>query len=618
MGRILKYGAGINIQILLFLLYFSLMGIMLMKGDTINMDKNLSSHPRLIFADIEKDKIFRRLKTDINILKIHDSIISECGTICELPLLKRKLTGIRLLSVSREALKRIFYLSYTYRITEELQYADRAIAEMVNVCGFEDWNPNHFLDVAEMTMAIAIGYDWLYDVIPSDKKRIIVDAIYKKAFIPSRDPKLAWFYNAKNNWNSVCNAGLLYGAIAVYNELPDISDAIIRRCIDSNPNVMSVYAPDGCYPEGYNYWGYGTLFQVLIIDALERNFGNDFGLSGKQGFLQSAKFMQFISAPSGDCFNFSDSPLVDKVNIPMWWFAKRNNDVSLLYVENMRLDDNIVNVAEARFLPLLPIFASRLDAKDIAMPTENYWFGNGVTPIFVYRSGWNRSMDSYLAVKGGSPSTSHAHMDAGSFVYEYAGVRWASDLGMQDYNSLESKGVKVWDSSQNGQRWEVMRMRNDFHNTLTVDSGLHIVKSNAQIKYTFCNPSRKGAVVDLTSSLGKLKMARREISLDSDDHLIVIDSLCTKDYPTDISWIMVTYANARVVNDSCIELKKGDRFMYLKLDTKESLMPQILSNKPVHRYDASNGESVRVGFTGKLSPNKECILKVTLSPADSV
>ena len=30
---------------------------------------------------------------------------------------------------------------------------------MLAIAQFADWNPSHFLDVAEMTMGMAIGYD---------------------------------------------------------------------------------------------------------------------------------------------------------------------------------------------------------------------------------------------------------------------------------------------------------------------------------------------------------------------------------------------------------------------------------------------------------------------------
>ena len=37
---------------------------------------------------------------------------------------------------------------------------------------------------------------------------------------------------------------------------------------------------------------------------------------------------------------------------------------------------------------------------------------------------------------------------------------WGIDLGMQNYLSLESRGVNLWDQFQEGQRWEVFRLGN--------------------------------------------------------------------------------------------------------------------------------------------------------------
>lgn len=117
------------------------------------------------------------------------------------------------------------------------------------------------------------------------------------------------------------------------------------------------------------------------------------------------------------------------------------------------------------------------DLSNIQPPSCRFWHNGGKTPVFIYRGGWNSKKDSYLAVKGGSPLTSHAHMDAGSFIYEREGIRWGIDLGMQNYLSLESRGVNLWDQSQEGQRWEVFRLGNMAHNTLTINNKRHLVNS---------------------------------------------------------------------------------------------------------------------------------------------
>ncbi len=527
--------------------------------------------------------------------------------------LERKLTGVRLLNVSREALRRIFYLSYGYRMTGDQRYSERAIKEMLNVCTFSDWHPDHFLDVAEMTMAVAIGYDWLYDNISEKDRRNIATAVKEKAFAPSKINKYNYFYRRAYNWNQVCNAGLLYGAIAFKDELPEEADEIISKCIESNPKALDCYLPDGGYPEGYGYWSYGTTSEILLIDALLTSFGTDFGIMPSKGFLDTAKFMTFMTAPSGRCFNFSDTEDQSHGNIASWWFAAHTGDTSLLGEEMKYLSSGNFKVGEIRLLPALPVFASRINDIDTVKMSANFWISHGVTPVFIYRSGWDSDDDSYLAIKGGSPSTTHAHMDAGSFVYEYNGERWASDLGMQSYNSLEGKGINLWDTKQDGQRWDILRMNNLYHNTLTVNNSKHIVDSHAPIIHTFTSNVRKGAVIDLTNTLDVFKCAYRSVCLDSNDYLFVSDSITVGEDYADLIWIMVTEATPQIINDSIV-LSKNGKEMIMTFDSSIRIQPKIWTNEPIHDYDAPNNGSMRVGFEAILPPNKTSVLRVRLTP----
>ena len=97
------------------------------------------------------------------------------------------------------------------------------------------------------------------------------------------------------------------------------------------------------------------------------------------------------------------------------------------------------------------------------------------------RSSWSDSSAIYVGLKAGSPSVNHAHMDVGSFIMEADGVRWAMDFGMQNYESLESNGVDLWNSKQDSQRWQVFRYNNFVHNTLTVNNSLQRVAGQATI-----------------------------------------------------------------------------------------------------------------------------------------
>jgi hypothetical protein len=120
-------------------------------------------HPRIMLLKGEEAAIKKSISESMVWNKMHNAIIEESDKIIPLPPIERIQIGRRLLDKSREALRRLFYLSYAYRTTGDAKYAERAEKEMVYIAQFSDWNPTHFLDVAEMTMAMAIGYDWLYD-----------------------------------------------------------------------------------------------------------------------------------------------------------------------------------------------------------------------------------------------------------------------------------------------------------------------------------------------------------------------------------------------------------------------------------------------------------------------
>ena len=88
----------------------------------------------------------------------------------------------------------------------------------VEAASFSDWNPSHFLDVGEMTMALAIGYDWLYPQLSVQTKEAIEKAIVEKGLKPSFDERYNWFVNAVHNWSQVCHAGVTYGALAIWEK----------------------------------------------------------------------------------------------------------------------------------------------------------------------------------------------------------------------------------------------------------------------------------------------------------------------------------------------------------------------------------------------------------------
>ena len=123
------------------------------------------------------------------------------------------------------------------------------------------------------------------------------------------------------------------------------------------------------------------------------------------------------------------------------WIFRHTGDASFLYPELRYMEaSGYRRLCEERLFPMVLIALGGDAPAHIDPPAGRYYQCGGTTPVFVYRSGWESQEDNYLGVKGGLAMSSHSHLDQGSFYFESDGVTWATDLGMQDYNSLESIG----------------------------------------------------------------------------------------------------------------------------------------------------------------------------------
>ncbi|MFV0605112.1 MAG: heparinase II/III family protein [Niabella sp.] len=582
----------------------------------ITTNVKLPKHPRLLLFAGEEKNINLLLQKDKRWRQIHQTIESEGMKMLQFPLLERKQIGRRLLSVSREALRRIFYMAYLHRVTGDKKILDRCKKELLNVCKFSDWNPSHFLDVAEMTTAVAIGYDWLYDQLSRTERKIIEAAIWEKGIEPSKNKKHNWFLRATNNWNQVCNAGMVYGALAVYEKHPKEAIAIINRSIQSLPKAMGQYAPDGGYPEGYGYWDYGTSFNVLLISALQKAVGTDFGLKQQPGFMKTADYFQQMVGPTGRIFSYSDVNQKEGGLAPAsFWFAKENKQPWLLFNIKRDLDRGIEGLENIRLLPAALIFGSDISFDNVSSPPSLYWVGKGVNPIAIMRTSWVDTNAIYLCLKAGSPSVSHGHMDIGSFVLDAMGERWAMDFGMQNYESLESKGVKIWNGGQYDDRWRVFRYNNYAHSTLTVNDSLQRVKGYATITAFENNPNCVSAATDMSSVYqGQLTSANRRVGILDGSKVVILDTLVNTNKNATIRWAMLTPAKIISINNREIVLEQNQKKMGMRINCSTPVKAASWSTTPPQNYDAPNPGTVLVGFTLQASPNEKITIKVILEP----
>lgn len=556
--------------------------------------------------DPELDRFLDKLEDEARALKMTDPSIYQ-------------MQGRRLLHVSREVLRRVMLLSLAYHTTGDAHLAERAAKEMLAAAAFADWNPSHFLDTAEMTTALAIGYDWLYDWLPATTRRTVREAIVEKGLRPGLSTeKPQGFYKATNNWNQVCLGGMALGALAVWEDEPELAQQIIEMVPRYNPNGLKSYAPDGVYPEGPMYWGYGTTYQVILLAALETALGDDFGLSQSPGFLRTAEaYLQTIT-PTGMCYNFFDG--IERMGLEpaLFWFAARLGRPELLKfeAESLRRFVDRKTGGGSRFLPLIALWWPKPSATTtVNLPL--HWRGNGANPLAVFRTSWDDEKAMYLGLKGGAANLSHGHMDAGSFIFEWGGVRWAEDLGMQDYLSLESKGIGLWDFKQEGQRWTVFRLNNFSHNTLTIGGALHRVTGRAEI-VAFSDAAEQGmAVVDLSPVFdGQARRVQRGFLFRPNRHVLIRDELEGLKAGESVRWAMVTGSDVKFEKNRAL-LRQDGRLLQVHLLKPGDASFELLDiATPKNSYDAPNPGKKMLTVSVQSPANGSLDIVVILQPGD--
>jgi len=268
-------------------------------------------HPRLILTD----ERLAEIKEDIKHNKLRAAcvqmLIKDANAMLTASALEHKLVGPRMLHVSRMCVDRMYTLGLAWRLTGDERYARAMRDNLLTVCAFNDWNPPHFLDTAEMTHGVAIGYDWLYNWLDDDTKKKIRKSMIKNGIEPG-----IIRYNANGkiwtvspyNWNLVCNGGLVIGALALADsEAVDKALFILEHARKSMPLAISTYEPDGAWPEGIGYWGYATEYYVYAMDALGTALGTDFGLSKNEGVARASDFPLIAAGPTGLTFNYADA-----------------------------------------------------------------------------------------------------------------------------------------------------------------------------------------------------------------------------------------------------------------------------------------------------------------------
>ncbi len=503
-----------------------------------------ADHPRLLLTDARLEELKVLSKTDSQLSQYVKDVIDQADKDYLKAPIQYILIGPRLLDKSRECMNRVYSLSFAYRWTGNKYYLYKAVANLKNVCDFPDWNPSHFLDVAEMSHAVAIGYDWLYNDIDQETREFIRKALFKKglyegvkAYTVSTYP-YKWWTKVDHNWNQVCNSGLLIGAIAAAEEDTAASSVIISNAIKNLPYAIRSYGPDGAWGEGPGYWDYATSYTAFGLSALETGMGNTFGLSAIKGLSETGYFPVYSAGPTGYFLNFADAGEKSKLGAPSaeMWLATEfgKNELSDFIIDQLK-----TRTASAHHVIWFKPYASA----GVSKPLDKY-FGGGVE-VFLSRSAWSDPNALFAGIKAGYNKVNHAHLDLGNFEFDALGVRWARDLGSDDYNLPGYFSG----TSQTSQRWTYYRLNSFSHNIPVLGNKNQDITASSTITKYSAGVDEPFAIIDFTSAYREFaSSAKRGMKIADNRRSIIIQDEFIIGNATDITWGMTTDASIEIVN----------------------------------------------------------------------
>lgn len=470
-----------------------------------------------------------------------------------------------MMAISREYFRRIFILSMAYRVFEEDKYSDKAINMMMHVCTYPDWNPQYFLDVAEMTAALAIGYDWNFYHLNLREKETIRNKIVENGLQPGLDVynnqegKPHLWYKMNNHWNQVCAAGLILGALAVGEDFPDLKNSIIYQAIKNLVSTIEFYEPDGAWFEGPGPAHYANTYLAMAISAMQSALEHDFGLADRPGFNKASTFYVNTLSPAGYVFNFAETETHEPpVPAVLFWFSKRygQRDVSGYYKTLLtgNLTPGNADFGKNRdqyFYLSLPWFDEGQPEKPQLSKAQQY---NGPVDLVFFNGSADKN-SLYLAAKGGNATLSNQQLDAGSFVIDADGERWALDMGAE--NSFLPGS---YDNSIDGKRWNYYVNTNKSHNTLVLGDQLQKVDGESKIVKFRDKINQPFGILDLSEVYPGTKKVARGFKLLSEDHLLVRDEISFGNSTATVRWGLVTDANVQLNGNSAILTKNGKKF----------------------------------------------------------
>jgi len=425
------------------------------------------------------------------------------------------------------------------------------------------WDANNQLDLADMANAYAIGYDWCYNAFtgtggyPTQQDRnSILNSISQQALAEDDggdgnptgkgNQLLAWPFSGttiEGNWGLICNGGAILAALAVDKDevnggypngnlganVPQ-ADAVLNTIFTGTATTtgtitgtpfpyirsMTEFAlPTGSFAaggwdEGPAYWGESVKYLSLIFAGLETTAGTDYNLDLMPGISSTDSFIANDTGPLGLTFNFSDSNQ-SNYNLPaIQYLGLKYNQAQYSFPENIATD------SAGHYPTDMLWYDPRVESWSASQWSQTAFSAAYNMGMISLRSAWGTGTTTYtnanavyVGIKAGynanvpTPTVEHISDQIGSFVFDALGVRWASQLGSDEYNGYPTGYFDLVASDSFPTRWSYYRTRAEGNNTLVIkptNAGGQYSYGTATVTDLVSTGTTQMAIIDMTAA----------------------------------------------------------------------------------------------------------------------
>ncbi|MGG1516602.1 heparinase II/III family protein [Paenibacillus oryzisoli] len=547
-----------------------------------------AEHPRLMATPEDFAAVKIKINTDPRAKQWYEAMKQQALDELDAP---------RKDDIAETTLGRMTLLAFMFKIDGNPIFAEYAYRELCEVSELPTWRPDFFLHTSAFMMSCAIGYDWLYETLTVEQRQAILSAIIEKGLQPAREiyrhtPNGPYgqsdWPRRTNNWNLVCNGGVIMGALAVGEEAPMLVDEVLEGALRSMPVALASFEKDGGWNEGVAYWIYTWVMLSRPFAALDSALGSDFNeLAHSEGIRESGYFPIYMEGPTGLYFNFADcfTELNKRDNEGLAWLATK---FDLPVLTKWRV--GIIDQGGQSLKNPLDLLWYRPDhmAEVPNLPLDKHYRGIEVATM---RSAWQDPEAVFIGFKAGDNQAPHGELDMGTFVVDALGERWIMDNGEGN-----RRWPDFWDMGTNGKRWTYYKKRAEGHNTLVINPRPQHGDADANPDQ---DPLAKGAIaqfqasatecyatMDLTAAYAQAadKVLREIALVDNRQHIRIHDEIALKE-AGDILWFLHINSQASVKLSEAgrmVTLTIGDKSLQIQLTcAEEEAAFTVMEAKPL-------------------------------------